>query len=158
MVPHRAKAGLFGRSSILFRPHTPAMNGKFGGVAGYRPRVRADYYRCVYRHSRSCPRQGQYRGPGAGTQGGLSTQDNVTGSQGTMGLAVGIYPWSVSAVDIGPAWVAASSRHICRRITWRSQAWAGPASVRTCQIMPWVKPGHLQRDRDGHQRQHDPKG
>ncbi len=41
----RAKAGIFTRPSILFRPHDP------GGAAGYRPRVRSVYYMCVYRHS-----------------------------------------------------------------------------------------------------------
>lgn len=61
VVTHRAKAGLFKRSSILFRPHAPETNGCNGGAAGYRPRVRAVYYRCVYRHSPSEPEQIQYR-------------------------------------------------------------------------------------------------
>ncbi len=56
VVPHRAKAGLFERSSILFRPHQKdIIRCPCGGAAGYRPRVRAAYYRCVYRHSLSAP-------------------------------------------------------------------------------------------------------
>ncbi len=61
VVAHRAKAGPFRRSSILFRPHTPQMTGRIGGVAGYRPRVRAVYYGCVYRHSLGYPRHPQHR-------------------------------------------------------------------------------------------------
>ena len=61
VVPHRAKAGPFRRSSILFRPRPPQMKGSVGGVAGYRPRVRAVYYGCVYRHSLSYPRRHQYK-------------------------------------------------------------------------------------------------
>ena len=37
MVPHRAKAGLFGRSSILFRPLAPATNGKLVEPPGTAP-------------------------------------------------------------------------------------------------------------------------
>ena len=69
VVAHRAKAGPFRRSSILFRPHTPQMKGKFGGVAGYRPRVRAVYYGCVYRHSLGYPKQSQHRRAGGPAQG-----------------------------------------------------------------------------------------
>ena len=51
-TPHRAKANIFRRPSILFRPHTNRqMNDIFGGVAGYRPRVRSAYYMRVYYHS-----------------------------------------------------------------------------------------------------------
>ena len=51
VVPHRDKANLFRRSSILFRPRTPETNGWNGGAAGYRPRVRAAYSTRVYVHS-----------------------------------------------------------------------------------------------------------
>ena len=37
VVPHRAKAGLFGRSSILFRPLAPAMNGTLVESPGTAP-------------------------------------------------------------------------------------------------------------------------
>lgn len=49
VVPHRDKANPFRRSSILFRPHGPPIRA-FGGVAGYRPRVRSVYYERVYVH------------------------------------------------------------------------------------------------------------
>ena len=49
-TPHRAKANIFRRPSILFRPLSPQMMD-FGGVAGYRPRVRSAYYMRVYYHS-----------------------------------------------------------------------------------------------------------
>jgi hypothetical protein len=46
VVPHRAKAGLFGRSSILFRPLAPATNGKLveppGTAPGSEPIITAD--------------------------------------------------------------------------------------------------------------------
>jgi hypothetical protein len=42
---------IFTRSSILFRPHLPSNEGGFGGVAGYRPRVRSAYSMRVYAHS-----------------------------------------------------------------------------------------------------------
>jgi len=48
-TPHRAKANIFRRPSILFRPQTPQMMD-YGGVAGYRPRVRSAYYMRVYYH------------------------------------------------------------------------------------------------------------
>ena len=54
VVPHRDKANPFRRSSILFRPHDPPIRG-FGGVAGYRPRVRSDYYERVYVHRPGLP-------------------------------------------------------------------------------------------------------
>jgi len=47
---NRAKANIFERPSILFRPHDPANDGISGGVAGYRPRVRTAYYMRVYHH------------------------------------------------------------------------------------------------------------
>ena len=47
----RVKANIFERPSILFRPHDPSNEGIFGGVAGYRPRVRSVYYMRVYHHS-----------------------------------------------------------------------------------------------------------
>ena len=46
----RVKANIFERPSILFRPHDPSNEGIFGGVAGYRPRVRTVYYMRVYHH------------------------------------------------------------------------------------------------------------
>ena len=46
----RAKASIFTRPSILFRPHVSDWF-QSGGAAGYRPRVRSVYYMCVYRHS-----------------------------------------------------------------------------------------------------------
>ena len=51
VVSHRAKANPFRRPSILFRPHDPPNERIFGGVAGYRPRVRSAYYERVYVHS-----------------------------------------------------------------------------------------------------------
>ena len=64
VVPHRAKAFTFRRSSILFRPRPPPMRVS-GGAAGYRPRVRSAYYVRVYRHSPGCPRHRQHRRSGA---------------------------------------------------------------------------------------------
>lgn len=46
----RVKANIFERPSILFRPRDPSNEGIFGGVAGYRPRVRSVYYMRVYHH------------------------------------------------------------------------------------------------------------
>ena len=69
VVPHRDKAFLFTRSSILFRPLTPSNEREFGGAAGYRPRVRSAYYRRVYVHS---PKgRLQYRDAEAQAQGAI---------------------------------------------------------------------------------------
>ena len=46
----RAKANIFRRPSILFRPLDPQTKD-FGGAAGYRPRVRSAYCMRVYHHS-----------------------------------------------------------------------------------------------------------
>ena len=51
VAPSRNKANPFRRSSILFRPLNPSNERVFGGVAGYRPRVRSAYYERVYVHS-----------------------------------------------------------------------------------------------------------
>ena len=51
VVSHRAKANIFKRPSILFRPLVSCKDRCFGGVAGYRPRVRSVYYMRVYHHS-----------------------------------------------------------------------------------------------------------
>lgn len=59
VVPHRDKANPFRRSSILFRPHDPPTRGS-GGAAGYRPRVRSDYYERVYVHSPDRSGRSQY--------------------------------------------------------------------------------------------------
>ena len=55
VVSHRAKANIFKRPSILFRPLVSCKDRCFGGVAGYRPRVRSVYYMRVYRHSQPEP-------------------------------------------------------------------------------------------------------
>ncbi len=52
VVSHRAKANIFRRLSILFRPHQQSLiPSPLGGAAGYRPRVQTVYYMRVYRHS-----------------------------------------------------------------------------------------------------------
>ena len=77
VVAHRAKAGPFGRSSILFRPHPPPTQGKSGGVAGYRPRVRSAYYGCVYRHSPGEPERVEYRPPCGPPQAAATAYENA---------------------------------------------------------------------------------
>jgi hypothetical protein len=69
VVPHRDKAFLFTRSSILFRPLTPSNEREFGGAAGYRPRVRSAYYRRVYVHSSE--EHSQYREGSGAAQGAI---------------------------------------------------------------------------------------
>ena len=75
MVPHRAKAGLFGRSSILFRPHAPATNGMMveppGTAPGSEPIITGAFIAIVG----VAPDKGQYRGWGQGAQGRASTVD-----------------------------------------------------------------------------------
>ena len=75
MVPHRAKAGLFGRSSILFRPHLPATNGVLveppGTAPGSEPIITGAFIAIVG----VAPDRGQYRRRGRGVQGRVSTVD-----------------------------------------------------------------------------------
>ena len=67
MVPHRAKAGLFGRSSILFRPHSPRNERESlvespGTAPGSEPIITGAFIAIVG----VAPDTAQYRGSGAG--------------------------------------------------------------------------------------------
>ena len=91
MVPHRAKAGLFGRSSILFRPHPPATNGVLVEPPGTAPGSEPIITGAFIAIDRVAPIKGQYRGAGGGAQGGLSTRGPGRGAWKIKGLAAGIY-------------------------------------------------------------------
>ncbi len=90
VVPHRAKAGLFGRSSILFRPHPPATNGVLveppGTAPGSEPIITGAFIAIVG----VAPDSGQYRGQGRGAQGGRATRGQVFGAWKIKGLDLGV--------------------------------------------------------------------
>ena len=127
VVTHRDKANPFRRSSILFRPQALQTKEKFGGVAGYRPRVRSAYYERVYVHSPEG--QFRYRGPVARLQSASCTEFCTI--WGNSGDGKTQFVQEICEVRSGH----------CSNFSFRAQL----RSVRRCFLRSCIKPSYPHR-------------